>query len=275
MVCSVPDGPNTNSPQETVMVKTERAPLVALFVAMGVATAATWKNSRLKDRAQNVKKYLEEGTALTDEQQTLFNRLAAAQDKKEAVEVTGPDLGETAAPKPQTPEPAEKPRAKPAAAGKAGAGKKAAGNGKPKRKATGGWDGKTPLPFSDRGPGVIKFIVEELKAAGKAKKPISLDALHAKLAKEFDDRDSDALKTTLRNQVPSRLRIVRGIHVWSTRDKDGTKYWIEGEGKTEQPAGPKPAPAVPKKPAGKPVAKKTVTKKPAGKPVAKKKPVPA
>lgn len=54
---------------------------------------------------------------------------------------------------------------------------------------------------------VIPSIVGILEAAGKTKKPISKELILEKMAKLFPDRKASALKCTIGQQVPSKLRV--------------------------------------------------------------------
>lgn len=112
-----------------------------------------------------------------------------------------------------------KPAAKPAANGKGG-GKtavknvKPSGNGKPAVKKAGG-EGK---------PGVIASIQEFLEAAGRDKKQLSKEALVKMLKKRFPEREESALKGTVAQQVPGKLRNEKGLNV----QKGEKGYWIAG-----------------------------------------------
>lgn len=277
--------------------------LVKLFVILGVDTAPEWPTKKLQEKAEGgLKKYLEDGFEFEDtDLQDLYNSVEAANKEQEDITITE-DRPEFAgkekkpAKKEATTQPAAKPKvgkaqpakAQPAKAAASGTSSTTKADPKPKRASTGGWKpGDPPLPFDEaRGPGVLRSIRDLLMAASE-KKPITKEAVVAELKKEFPDRDVAKLAVTVSNQIPSRLRIVRGLHVW--RSEQG--YWIPGDGSKPQPkkesvAKPKPEPkkkespkvttttpkpaakAAPKTPAKPPA--KAPAKKPAAKPAKKK-----
>lgn len=100
---------------------------------------------------------------------------------------------------------------------------------------------KHPLKVSDRGPGVMRAVIDELKKAGKAgpggtPAPLTKDELLAALAKRFGDRPAEKLRTNMNNLVPSRLRDEYRIHVWVTPPGTGPRgYYIVGDGSKPQP----------------------------------------
>lgn len=89
---------------------------------------------------------------------------------------------------------------------------------------------ENPTPISTRGAGVIRYIVRLLAEAGakggKEGPPdgVHLETLHRKLCAKFPNRDANKLWTTLRNQVPSRLRLVRGLDVQRNAKTGGYYY---------------------------------------------------
>jgi hypothetical protein len=263
-------------------VTTTKTALVSLFKLLSVDTAGEWPADKLRQRAEGgLAKYLEPGQVLPEPEKTLFDQIEAANKEQEDITVTD-----------DTPEAKKKPTAKATAkqriesrqavkeAAATASPKPTAPAGKPKPaavakpKRAGGWKpGDPPLPFDEtRGPGVIRTLVDYLKAASPDK-PLTKEAAVAKLKAAFPDRDEAKLTTTVNNQIPSRLRIVRGIHVWS----NATGYWIAGDGKTPQKDKIRPT-TQPKesqvknaaKAGSKPAATKTQPgAKPTGKPAAK------
>jgi hypothetical protein len=98
--------------------------------------------------------------------------------------------------------------------------------------------GGKPVAFRDD-KGKIATVVKILKKAGKTGKPVDHAGILAEMVKAFGAEGQDKMAKTIRNQVPCRLRLVRGIHVWS----DERGYWIDGEGAVPQPApGAEPVP---------------------------------
>lgn len=264
----------------------KQSQLVKLFLALGVDTATEWSLKRLKEKAEaGLKKFIPEGQEVADpELRKLYEEIEAAnaeQDEitvvEDAVNAEGgkriPDPKKPAA-KPKAGPPAAPATANPAAPAKPAPKKPAAAKPEPaaKPKKRGGWQpGDPPLAFDlNRGPGVISSLVEFLKKAN-AEKPLTKAAAVEKLHAKFPTRDRLQLTTTVNNQMPSRLRIVRGIHL----HKDGKGgYWIEGDGQTPQKNPPKPANAPPvPKPKAQPAAqaKATTPAKPAAKPAPAKK----
>ena len=70
--------------------------------------------------------------------------------------------------------------------------------------------------------GVIASIIEFLTAAS-ASKPLSKQALCAKLKERFPDREELALSRTINCQVPTRLRTDKELDV--QKNDDG--YWLK------------------------------------------------
>lgn len=268
-------------------VTTTKSKLVALFKELSVDTAGEWDAPKLQKRAEGgLAKYLEPGQVLEGEVKELFDAIEAANKEQEDITVTDDTAPEPKKPakKPAKETPAGKPAAAPTTAN---AGKKSGGSGggkpapaadpapkkKPAAKRAGGWKpGDPPLPFDEaRGPGVIRSLVDLLKAA-TPEKPLTKEKAVEELVAKFPDRKSEKIKTTVSNQIPSRLRIVRGIHVWS----NAGGYWIDGDGKKPQKDRVRPNSRTKEsdvptpKSGGKPAATKTSPgAKPTGKPAAK------
>lgn len=251
---------------DTFKVKATR--MVALLAACGVDSVQSWPISKLRAKVDSgVKKYKDADTKLKDpELEKLYGELVEAERNKQEIDIED-DLpkkeGAVKKPAAEKPEPkAEKSNAKKGE----GSGKKAtAEKEKPARKRessgertapswadlTKTWE-KTPQELTDRGPGVVRYIIEQLKKAddgSDAPKGITKDDLHKKLVAKFDDRDPEKMRTTLNNQIPSRLLLVRHIHVWKGSGKEGkTGYFIRGEGMKAQPASMVPKKAKKEKP---------------------------
>jgi hypothetical protein len=73
-----------------------------------------------------------------------------------------------------------------------------------------------------KGTGVIKSIVEFLKAAS-ATAPITKEQLVAKLAKRFPDREPDSMTRTVNVQIGTRIEREQGITV----KKNDEGYWAQ------------------------------------------------
>lgn len=262
------------------MPTVKRDEVVAMFTALGVDVASTWDVGTMAKKVAGVSKFMEPDFEFKNPaDKAVFEKLAEAEKTASKVTIEGfpqpkpkpkPGTDVDAKTKPSKTKPAPATKARGSGTNPNTGGKKA-----PKGTATGTWAGydryvENPLPFSEtRGDGVLKFIVDVLKDAGAKNKPLTKEEIHEKMVKKFPNRDKDKMMTTLTNQIPSRLRIVRGIHVWKTKEvgKD-TRYFIKGDGGKPQPKEePKPAPAAkaPAKPAAKPQ-----PKKPAAKPAVKK-----
>jgi len=103
-----------------------------------------------------------------------------------------------------------------------------------------------PLALSAKGAGVIYQITKLLATAArgrhdkKTNQPagITREALHKKLIAHFPDRDVAKMWTTVNNQVPSRLRLVRGLDVRRNENTGG--YYLVGDA-------PKPVKTAPAK----------------------------
>ena len=268
---------------ETLTVK--RSQLVPLFMeGLKVETAEDWKKDQFEKKLGDISRYKDDPNEILKDrkQNELYDKILQA--NKDGVKVAvdwdepagatetapgkktpakappkeAPSKTKPAAPKP--PEPAKTPAKAPAKTAAKGKAKTAAKQEPTNGRATAGgvWYAKyknNPAPFSDRGPGVGKRIVEILLDAGQAKeKGISKEAVHKKIKAEFRDRDATKLWTSVNNLIPSRLRQVRGITVLrDTRDGDSV-YWIPEGGVPEAPVAEKtekPAKAAAKTPAAK------------------------
>jgi hypothetical protein len=102
------------------------------------------------------------------------------------------------------------------------------------------WDKKfkkTGAPITERGPGIIRVIVEELQRAGKYKspRPVTKKQLLEVLKAKFPDRPPEGMWTYLTNLVPTCLRIERHIHCHSKNMGGGEKgYYVIGDGREPQ-----------------------------------------
>lgn len=254
-------------------MKVQFTRMVKLMLALGVDTAGSWDKTRLLKKiavsAGGLKKY-HTGEDLKDENlANLYDDVVAAQEAGQELEVEG---DKEATPKKAAPKPAAK-----KADDEEPAPKRTRQPADPDRPPP--W--KRLTEFSDRGPGKIKTLVEFLIKAGKTGKHLTKEAALDKMKAAFPDDDSNKMRTTVNNQIPTRLRDVRGIHVWRSE----TGYYIDPdtEGKKPQPKASKPQ-AAPKKAANKeepkpapkssnkanPPAAKTTAKKAAAKPAGKK-----
>lgn len=74
--------------------------------------------------------------------------------------------------------------------------------------------------------GVIETIIALLQRATAAN-PLTREQLHEELCQRFPGRDRDSLMTTIRTNVPSRLRMRRYLDV---RIGPGEGFWIETPG---------------------------------------------
>jgi hypothetical protein len=96
---------------------------------------------------------------------------------------------------------------------------------------------KHPLTITDRGPGVMRTIVDELKRAGKGANPkgITKKEMLEILKLRFPDRDPLKMDTNLNNIIPGRLRREYGLLVWRRKTDDGqVAYYLYGDGRTPQ-----------------------------------------
>lgn len=235
-------------------MKVSRDKLVALMLELGVDTASEWDVPTLAakvNRDGGIARYEDPPGSFAGTLKPLFGEIADAQKRGEAVEVEEVREAER-----HTPEKKEKARErsrasrrKKAAAAAARPAKKAAGKvagaGRSRRATGSSWEeqkayrAKNPLQITDRGPGVMRTVVAELKAAGKGSSPkgVTKDHLLDVLKRTFEDRDPTKMQTNLSNIVPGRLKREYGIHVWKRKNESGeTLYFIKGDGKTPQPA---------------------------------------
>lgn len=225
-------------------MKVLKSELCKLFTALGLPDTESLPEEKFEAKVKRMSKYTPEDGADAINPvalAALFEKVVKANAAVETVDVED-DLKKKTAKKPAAAaEPAKGAAKKKPAKTEAEPTPKKKPK-KPGRKATaeGGWTpDKGPLPFADGGS-VIKTIVEILTKAGDNGKPLTKDAIHEKMKKIYPDRDAKKMFTTMSNQVPSRLRIVRRIHVWKTSKTaaDGTvstAYWIENGGKKPQP----------------------------------------
>jgi hypothetical protein len=216
--------------------KFKASKVIELFLALQVDTAKDWDFAKLSTKLEKgIRKYKEGDGDLKDEElNNLYNDIHAIQEAGGILEVED-DLTPAGAKKkkPPTEEAAPKKKAKKR-------------DPKPKGERTPvAWSDlvkrfkKEPQPLTERGTGIIRSIINQLKEAGKGTpKPITKEDIVKVLKKEFKGRDEAKMTTTVNNQIPSRLKLVRHIHVWtgeavSTPGKTG--YYIKGDGLKEQP----------------------------------------
>lgn len=83
-----------------------------------------------------------------------------------------------------------------------------------------------------KGPGVIGSIAEFLEAASESK-PVSKDDIVAKLSKRYPDREESSLRSTVNQQVPTKLRSGKGLNVLRG---EGGYYIGNGKAKPKAPA---------------------------------------
>lgn len=74
-----------------------------------------------------------------------------------------------------------------------------------------------------RGVGVIATILECLRTASK-KKPVSKEEILKRLIEAFPDRQPQAMKSTISSQIPSGLKVEKGIIVQGSNEKG---WWVE------------------------------------------------
>jgi hypothetical protein len=79
-----------------------------------------------------------------------------------------------------------------------------------------------PLKFSG---GVAEALFKMLHRAGR-KRPVTRRDAHARLVARFPDYDPDDLWVFVVNQLPNRLRTVRGLKLCRNA-KSPRGYWIE------------------------------------------------
>lgn len=247
-------------------MKVRESELVALLADLGAQQAEEWKGAELADRVNRpggVARFEDPPGSYRGKHKAIFDRIAAAQAAGEAVEVAGEEFvtksqaapaKKPAAKKKATNKAAKKaaPKAKAAAVpasnghanghaavAKKPAAKKAPAGRIPQSKVSyAEWAAqfqKKPMAITPRGPGVMRAVVEELKAAGKAKKVLTKAELLDILKARFPDRDQLKMLTNLNNLIPGRLKRFYGIHVWKGKtDKGETGYFIQGDGRAAQ-----------------------------------------
>jgi hypothetical protein len=79
---------------------------------------------------------------------------------------------------------------------------------------------KAPKP-SEKKPGVFKVIIDVLRHASPLS-PVTKDGILEALKESFPDREEDGMKATINTQVPSGLRIRKGLIV----EKNDRGYWL-------------------------------------------------
>lgn len=95
----------------------------------------------------------------------------------------------------------------------------------------------TPQPFRGE-TGKLFTIVKILKEAGASGNYVTKEDVLDKMKVAFPEDDPIKMEVTIRNQIPCRLRLVRGLFVWQQRTGSVTRYWIDPTtgGFAEQPA---------------------------------------
>lgn len=251
-------------------MKVLKSKLTQLLVFLGVDPAENWDTATLASKVNQqpggITRYKEENQVIEDaELLKLYTDIAADQAAGNLTEIEEDAAPAAAAPAPVTTptqstapvaaaeKPAKaKPGPKPAKAKKetkpkAAKKPKASKNGKPTKWPNGAtwaeqaayWK-KHPKQLSEKGPGVLRTVVDELKHAGKnpdKPKPMTKEDLLKVLTKQFSDRTGEKMMTYINNMVPTGLRNEYGIHVWKLKDKkdEPTGYFIVGDGKKPQP----------------------------------------
>lgn len=223
----------------------KKSELAALYVALGLDTAASWPAAKLNAKTntdQGIARYREPGQAITDPAlEALFDQIAADQTAGNLIEVE--DDGDVTPPKP-APKPAAV-KAKPAA--KAPAEKKPRSpTVRTKYAGFPDWQSyyadlqKNPKTLKDKKGGVLVETVKLLKQAGKEGKGVTKEHILGVLKETVPGRSVEKMAVTLNNNVPARLRWMYGIHVWTGTDPSGSRtYWIKGDGRTPQHVGAK------------------------------------
>ena len=206
-----------------------------LYDALGVPTAAEWDAPTAAGKLKTIGKLSDAVGDVSDPTLTaLYDQVAAAVTNGDEIVVTD-DVKEV--------KKAKGGKAKAAKNAKPAKAPKGDGKGKDKRfrnpahqarpgeteyqrrcrvwEMTYGKEGSQPI--SDRGPGVTKAVVRELKAHGKGAKPVGItkQELLRILKDEFRDRDPVKMLVTISNLIPSRLRDERGLHVWRVARENG------------------------------------------------------
>lgn len=212
-----------------------------MLVACGVDTAGEWPMKKLKAKVDGgVAKYKEDTHEIKDAKLAeLYDDIVALQEANEEFEIED-DVTEAKPAKQPKPEPAakEKPAAKPKPKQERQEGESRVGPSWTELKET--WKTK-PQQLTGRGEGKIKFIVDTLIDAGKKKDPkgVTKEEMLELMKEQFPESDANKMKTTINNQIPSRLKLVRHINVWKNSDTKG--YYISGDGSKVQPKAEKTA----------------------------------
>jgi len=208
------------------MFKVTKTALVKLFVSLGFPTATKWDVSRLKKKVEGLPDVIDEDTDAGDSQDLLDNLLIAldnedgisVQDEDDVVKdeddvvkdeddvvketfTAGPEVGRDIVVETET----KKKKKKKKVANHLPPEGEPKDNGKPKK------------------VGVIASIVEFLSASDE-KKPMTKETLLGKLEKRFPDRESKSMISTIATQVPSRLKLSKGI-ICSKNNEGG--WWID------------------------------------------------
>jgi hypothetical protein len=85
------------------------------------------------------------------------------------------------------------------------------------------WNGAA---FSAQRPGVL-HVMQQLLYEASSKKPITKKQIVEHLAKAFPERDAEQMKKTVSMQVPSGLRIEKGLEVSHADTPLGRGYWLD------------------------------------------------
>lgn len=169
-------------------MKVTKKNAINLFKELGFATASKWPAGKLETKLKSLPEKME-GATLSGKVLTRANKICKALSAGHAVKVIDGD-----------PEADKKLEKQIKDSKKKGATKK--------KKAAG-----------SKGVGVQATIVAML-----LKGPVSKDTIHKALVKKFPDRNADSMKNTINSQVPSGLRIEKGITV---HKNEKGKYFIK------------------------------------------------
>lgn len=224
-------------------MQVKKSALCDLLEKLGVDTVRTWDAPKLAKKineGDGIKRFRDDGLVLALDSEQLYDEIAADQSAGNLIEIEDDELApeQQATPKPST---NGKPALKKNAAVKKPAAKKSVTKKKVKKekvlakkpvaegvKSTAGgapsmndksltwrqkldaWK-KTPLVMTERGPGVRRRIVEELRAAGRSDPPklLTKPELLKILVEHFPERNEKKMWTSVNALVPSRL-----IHFW-------------------------------------------------------------
>lgn len=222
----------------------------ALYTALGVPTAADWDAPTAASRLKTIGKLSDAVADVTDPALTaLYDQIAKAVEDGAEIEVTddakaAPPKAKSGKGKAKGKEKAKTEKTKAAGKAKSGAAARRPGETEYERRER-VWKekwGETGQPVSDRGAGVTKVIIRELRAAGKGPRPagITKEGILEVLKAEFPDRDPLKMIVTVGNQVPTRLRDERFLNVWKVDGDDRkARYFLRSDNK------PQPREAVP------------------------------